>query len=206
MRAEAELCVCRRRWDGSLTPSSSAVSAAGYPMRTVRGRALPVSSGQSPMPSIWRDYAAWRANESSCATRQNALVSRSANTDQIPCLADPRKDGSDWAASRRARRSFTANFRHQVFGRQLRLGTLARALQTDCDPASNSLLRNERVRLSEHSSTNTGVWLVLMFLIAPVVVTLSGGSSPSDWIYTDLLVVLGTLSIAAGMWAIGRLR
>ena len=43
-------------------------------MRTVRGRALPVSSGQSPMPSIWCDYAAWRANESSCVTRQNALV------------------------------------------------------------------------------------------------------------------------------------
>src|SRR6476661_6739694 len=27
------------------------------------------------------------------------LVSRFANTDQIPCLPDPRKDGSDWAAS-----------------------------------------------------------------------------------------------------------
>jgi len=26
-------------------------------------------------------------------------VSRFANTDQIPCLPDPRKDGSDWAAS-----------------------------------------------------------------------------------------------------------
>ena len=24
------------------------------------------------MPSIWRDYAAWRANESSCVARQNA--------------------------------------------------------------------------------------------------------------------------------------
>ena len=31
---------------------------------------------RSPMPSIWRDYAAWRANESSCVTRQNAASSR----------------------------------------------------------------------------------------------------------------------------------
>ena len=72
IRAEAELCVCRRRSDGSLTPSSSAASAASYPGRTVHGRALPVSSGQSPMPSIWCDYAAWRANESSCVARHNA--------------------------------------------------------------------------------------------------------------------------------------
>jgi hypothetical protein len=43
-----------------------------HPMRTGRGRALPVSSGQSLMPSTWCDYAAWRANESSCVTRQNA--------------------------------------------------------------------------------------------------------------------------------------
>ena len=31
--------------------------------------------------------------------RDTNLVSRFANTDQIPCLPDPRKDGSDWAAS-----------------------------------------------------------------------------------------------------------
>ena len=164
MRAEAELCVCRRRWDGSLTPSSSAVSAAGYPMRTVRGRALPVSSGQSPMPSIWRDYAAWRANESSCATRQNALVSRSANTDQIPCLADPRKDGSDWAASRRARRSFTANFRHQVFGRQLRLGTLAGPATSR---SSDGRFSRRHQAIAADTSRQRGVTQALVIVEAP---------------------------------------
>jgi hypothetical protein len=55
-----------------LTLSSSAASAADCPTRTVHGRALPVSSDQSPMPNIWCDYAPWRANENSCVARQNA--------------------------------------------------------------------------------------------------------------------------------------
>ena len=66
IRAEAELCICRRPWVGSLMLSSSAASADACQTPTVHGRALPVSSGQSPMPSIWCDYASWCANESGC--------------------------------------------------------------------------------------------------------------------------------------------
>jgi len=42
-------------------------------MRTVHGRALPVSSDQSLMPNIWRDYAPWRANENGCVAHGRTL-------------------------------------------------------------------------------------------------------------------------------------
>ena len=80
-RAGRELCVLKRchcRCDGSLTQLNSAAFAVACPMRTEDGRALPVSSGQSPMPSIWCSYAAWRTNESSCATGQNVIARSSA--------------------------------------------------------------------------------------------------------------------------------
>ena len=81
----------------------SASQAERLDVMSSRGSAIPAS--RDPVaPYVARD-------ERDCVP----LVSRFANTAQIPCLANPRKDGSDWAASRLARRSFTANFRHQVF-------------------------------------------------------------------------------------------
>ena len=74
-KEQERVCICGRRGDGSLTPSSCAVFAAACQAHTVHRHALPVSCDRNPMLSIWCDYATWRANESSCATKLDVPAS-----------------------------------------------------------------------------------------------------------------------------------